>query len=143
MGDVVDHLEYIRIHGLVGGEKEAFQGLMGESVTASEETADTTTVNLDVTPIVEALAPLAALATMTPQPTDLTPIVEALAPLANLSEVLDCLGGIRDRIPEIDLSEVIQRLEDIRDRVGDLAFVDAKIDFGFFKVYLKGRTAEM
>jgi len=146
---MADHLDYIHIHGFAGGAGELFQGISGGEISLSGD-ATGTTVNLDVTPLVEALAPLQDLANLTPQPVDVTPIIEALAPLSHLeritaldlTELLARLAEIRDKIPAVNLTTIEQRLEELRDRVKDLAFVDAKIDFGFLKVYIKGLTAE-
>lgn len=148
-----DHLDFIHIYGLNGGENECFQGLIGGG--DSEETISggtvSTSVTLDVTPLVEALAPLQDLASLTPEPVDLTPIIEALAPLSHLeriteldlTDLLTRLEDIRDKIPTIVLTTIEQRLEELRDHLAALAFVDAKIDFGFFKIWLLNRIVQM
>ena len=148
----MDHLDFIHIRGLDGGPDEIFQGIAGGEVSFSGDiTGDGGTVNLDVTPLVEALAPLQELAGLAPLPVDLTPILEALAPLSSLERITATdLTGVIEQFEEIsgkmvayDLSGITQALEALRDRVADLAFKDAKIDFGFFKVWLLSRIAEM
>lgn len=119
----MNHLDYIRIRGLNGGDSEAFQGIGGGgTLTISEggsEPAITDGGTTDLSGIIEALAPLTALENIGSEPVDLSGVVDALLPLSQL-----------------------ELLGDIAEKIDNMKYNDEMLDFGFLRVNLRGKTIE-
>ena len=130
-----DHLDFIRIRGLTSGEDEVFQGAAGGGSDLLSESGGS--LNLDTGSLTDVLK-----TALLYEDEDGT----QHSYFENFDLALD-LTPITDKLDAIFMSgdEDVRAsiIAEIRDRLADLAFVDGKVDFGFWKFYLKGRTAEI